>query len=103
MYLPMQKKASQPLWTRVVALASLLSALGLWTASASHIHNLANQNGVQQECQLCVASNTSHAHVVSAPVVAFFSLTLLPLILQSTLPHLRRFSLSVSPRSPPFS
>jgi hypothetical protein len=97
----MSNRQRQCGWTRTIAFLGLLTLLSLWTVSVAHTHSAAKQSGVRQECQLCIAGNTSQPLAADTPVVAalppvFFSLTILRV--QS---YAGRRERACPPRSPP--
>lgn len=89
------------MWKRGIALATLLSVLLLWMASAAHIHISTTQGSVRQECQLCVPG--------ASPILTTASLTLPTLdeivevlVFAESRSHYQFFHPASSPRSPPF-
>ncbi len=87
-------------WRRTVAAAGLI-VLCFWLVSTTHFHSAASPGSVRQECQLCVASNASHAFTPSSPVVTVALAILFLAIIAGDQVSLVHFRLPCSPRSPP--
>jgi len=88
-------------WKRGVALASLLSVLFLWMASAAHIHIATTQGNVRQECQLCVVG-TSPVLTTASPTLPTLDEVVAVFVFTELRSHYQFWLPASSPRSPPF-
>jgi hypothetical protein len=97
----MTENRQTPMWKRGVALASLLSILFLWMASAAHIHIATTQGNVRQECQLCVVG-TNPVLTTASPTLLVLDEVVAAFVFAELQSHYQFWLPASSPRAPPF-